>query len=322
MAELTIVVPDLMALADLAIRDPLRWPVMNRVLARGRLLPCQGQPGEGFARALGLKGGVGGLARYCFLNDTGHLPEGGCARLDPVEVGVGPRGLFLRSACMPDLQRDEADALILELDHLMTEFGWHLEASVPSRWYVLTREPLRAGLGPPILAEGENLMERLAGNDLAKEWAKLLNEIQILLHQHPVNLKREQEGKAQANCLWPWGGGTDHSLDGARPVAFWSDGDPVLGGIARVLEQPVGSAESLAEVSDSWFGSSLVSLAASGPREQRLDRLEQAWLAPLASRRVKPWKLILSDLDGAGYKMGLIDWWARWRKTPVPGDEQ
>ncbi len=89
-----------------------------------------------------------------------------------------------------------------------------------------------------------------------------------------------------------------------------------------MLEQPVGSAESLAEVSDSWFGSSLVSLAASGPREQRLDRLEQAWLAPLASRRVKPWKLILSDLDGAGYKMGLIDWWARWRKTPVPGDEQ
>ena len=113
MAELTIVVPDLMALADLAIRDPLRWPVMNRVLARGRSLPSQGQPGEGFARALGLKGGVGGLARYCFLHDTGHLPEGGCARLDPVEVGVGPRGLFLRSASMPDLQREEADALIL-----------------------------------------------------------------------------------------------------------------------------------------------------------------------------------------------------------------
>ena len=265
MAELTIVVPDLMALAELAIRDPLRWPAMNRVLAKARLLPARGQPGEAFARALGLKGGVGGLARYCFFHDTGQLPQGGCARLDPVEVGVGPRGLFLRSASMPDLQREEADALILELDHLMTEFGWHLEASVPSRWYVLTREPLRAGLGPPIIAEGENLMERLAGNELAKDWAKLLNEIQILLHQHPVNLKREQAGKAQANCLWPWGGGTDHSLDGARKVAFYSDGDPVLGGIAKVLGQAVGKAESLEEVPGSWLGSTLVSLAASGP---------------------------------------------------------
>lgn len=321
MAELTIVVPDLMALAELAIRDPLRWPAMNRVVATGRRLPAQGQPGEGFARALGLKGGVGGLARYCFAYDTGRLPEGGCARLDPVEVGVGPRGLFLRSASMPDLQREEADALILDLDHLMTEFGWHLEASAPSRWYVLTREPLRAGLGPPILAEGENLMERLAGNELAKEWGRLLNEIQILLHAHPVNLKREQEGKAQANCLWPWGGGTDHSLDGARQVAMWSDGDPVLGGIGKVLKKPVSKAESLAGISENWFGSTLVSLVASGPREQRLDALERDWLAPIAGRGLKPWKLVLSDLDGAGYKMGLLDWWARWRKAPLPGDQ-
>lgn len=320
MAELTIVVPDLMAMAELAIRDPLRWPAMNRVLAQGKSLTGQGQAGEGFSRALGLKRGVGGLARYCFLYDTGQLPEGGCARLDPVEVGVGPRGLFLRSASMPDLQREEADALILELDHLMTEFGWHLEASVPSRWYVLTREPLRAGLGPPILAEGESLMERLAGNDLAKEWSKLLNEIQILLHQHPVNLKREQEGRAQANCLWPWGGGTDHSLEGARPVALWSDGDPVLGGIGKVLKRPVGKAVSLSGLSGGWFGSSLVSLVASGPREQRLDALERDWLAPIAERRLKPWKLILSDLDGAGYKLGLLDWWMPGRKKPLPGD--
>ena len=322
MAELTIVVPDLTALADLAIRDSLRWPAMNRVLARGRRLPAQGQPGAGFARALGLKDGVGGLARYCFLHDTGQLPEGGCARLDPVEVGVGPRGLFLRSASMPDLQRDEADALIRELEHLMTEFGWHLEASVPSRWYVLTREPLRAGLGPPILAEGENLMERLAGNELGKEWAKVLNEIQILLHQHPVNLKREQEGRAQANCLWPWGGGTDHSLVGARSLALWSDGDPVLGGIATVLGQTVGKAESLAGVSTDWLGGSLVSLTASGSRENRLDALENAWLAPLVSRGLKPWMLTLSDLDGAGYRVGLLDWLAWWRKASLPEDTE
>ncbi len=318
MAELTMVVPGLAPMAEHAIRDPSRWPTVYSVLTRGDSCDGQGLAGAGFARALGLQGDLGGLARYSYFHDTGRNPENGCARLDPVELGVGPRGLFLASACIQDLQREEADALIQELAPLMTEFSWRLEAPVPRRWYVLTKEPLRPGLGSPLLAEGESLTQRLAGNQSGREWAALLNEIQILLHNNPVNQKRRADGRSQANCLWPWGGGTTTSLDGAACPTFWSDGDPLLGGIARTLGKPVLDAASLADVRLGWRESTLISLELAGSMEHRLDTLENRWLAPLAARRLPPLVFTLSDLDGYGYRMGLMNWWYWWRRT-VPG---
>jgi len=315
MAELTMLVPNLAGMAQLVIRDPLRWPIVHSVIARSDRRDSQGQAGAGFARALGLHADLGGLARYSYFHDTGRCPEGGCARLDPVELGVGPRGLFLVSACIRDLQREEADALIQELAPLMTEFGWRLEAPVPSRWYVSSVEPLRAGLGSPVLAEGESLTQRLAGDQSGREWAALLNEIQILLHNHPVNQKRLAEGRSQANCLWPWGGGAEASLEGAVCPTFWSDGDPLLGGIARALGKPVLEAASLADVRLGWWQSTLISLAAAGSMEDRLDTLENQWLAPLAARVLPPLGYTLCDLDGYGFRMGLFNWWFWWRKT-------
>jgi hypothetical protein len=320
MTDLTMVVPNLASLAELATRDSLRWPAVNQVIARGDILRSDGQPGDGFARALGLHNGLGGLARYSYLFDVGADPEGGCARLDPVELGVGPRGLFLSSASLKDLQRQEADALVRELEPMMQEFGWRLEAPVPARWYMITEEPLGPGLGPPALAEGESLMLRLAGNEAGRQWATLLNEIQVILHQHPVNLQREKDGRPRANCLWPWGGGAGKILDGARVPELFSDGDPILGGLARAVGAPVGPASGLADIGMSWFGSKLVSLDASGSVEQRLDDLESRWLGPLCARPVPPRRLVLSDLDGWGYRMGWLNWWYRWRKPKRGGD--
>ena len=317
-----MVVPNLASMTQLAIRDPSRWPVMHSVMARSHKRDSLGQEGAGFARALGLHGDLGGLARYSYLHDTGRKPEGGCARLDPVELGVGPRGLFLATASIRDLHREEADALIQELVPLVTEFGWQLEAPVPARWYVISAEPLRAGLGAPVLAEGESLTQRLAGDQSGREWAALLNEIQILLHNHPVNQKRLAEGRSQANCLWPWGGGAVVSLDGAVCPMFWSDGDPLLGGIAKALGKPVLEAASLADVRLRWLESSLISLAAVGSMEERLDTLENHWLAPLATRVLPPLAFTLCDLDGYGFRMGLFDWWFGWRRAAQAGPVQ
>lgn len=311
MGELILVVPGLCALADLSLRDPQRWPQANRLFNRARGLPPGESTGSAFARALGLPGGVGGLAAFSYLHDTGSKPAGGCARLDPVALGVGPRGLFLASASLPDLERAEVDALLRELEPMMSDFGWRLEAPEPSRWYLLTEEPLRSGLGPPVLAEGESLLERLASDQRGREWSSLLNEIQIILHAHPVNLEREAQGRPQANCLWPWGGGAARSLDGARRLPLWTDEDPVIQGLARGLGREVNTARSLDEVGLGLTGSALVSLAAAGDREQRLDRLESGWLAPLAARALPPMGFSLCDLDGAGYRMGWLDWWLR-----------
>lgn len=96
----------------------------------------------------------------------------------------------------------------------------------------------------------------------------------------------------------------------------------MLSGIARTLGKPVLEAASLAEVRLGWLESSLISLAAVGSMEERLDTLENRWLAPLATRLVPPFACTLCDLDGYGFRMGLVDWWFGWRRKTQAGPVQ
>ena len=54
---------------------------------------------------------------------------------------------------------------------------------------------------------GKNIQPYLPQGGDSVYWRKLLNEIQMLLHTHPVNLQREAAGKLPVNSLWFWGGG-------------------------------------------------------------------------------------------------------------------
>ena len=38
-------------------------------------------------------------------------------------------------------------------------------------------------------------------------WRGILNEIQMLLHEHPLNQVREERGDLALNGIWFWGGG-------------------------------------------------------------------------------------------------------------------
>jgi hypothetical protein len=42
--------------------------------------------------------------------------------------------------------------------------------------------------------------------DSLREWRRLLNEIQMVWHEHPVNLARAERGEVPINSLWLFGG--------------------------------------------------------------------------------------------------------------------
>ncbi|HCA27536.1 MAG TPA: phosphoglycerate mutase, partial [Betaproteobacteria bacterium] len=132
---------------------------------------------------------------------------------------------------------------------------------------------------------------RPAGQDNAA-WRRIGNEIQMLLHAHPVNAAREARGEPVLNNLWLWGGGV---LPGGlhRPFQSIAADDPLAHGLALASGVPCGA---VPEDAGRW-------LAAAGPanaalavltglidcrRQQDLSgwraeiaRLEQHWFAPL-----------------------------------------
>jgi hypothetical protein len=54
---------------------------------------------------------------------------------------------------------------------------------------------------------GDDLARHLPSGENERQWRHLLNEAQVILHNHPVNAARVKEGKAPANSVWFWGAG-------------------------------------------------------------------------------------------------------------------
>ncbi|MCH6584510.1 MAG: phosphoglycerate mutase [Proteobacteria bacterium] len=54
-------------------------------------------------------------------------------------------------------------------------------------------------------------------------WRGIFNEIQMLLHEHPLNQAREERGEPAVNSVWFWGGGVMPKLISSPYIHVWSN---------------------------------------------------------------------------------------------------
>ncbi len=139
---------------------------------------------------------VGDAADICWLS------------ADPAWVKPDMTGARLLACGQLQLGMDEAQALAEPLLPVFAEAGMQLLVSTPDHWHV----QLPPGLplpkfDAPELAMGEDLSQHLPPGAEGRQWRILLNDIQVMLHQHPLNAQRRARGVAPVNSLWLWGGG-------------------------------------------------------------------------------------------------------------------
>jgi hypothetical protein len=85
--------------------------------------------------------------------------------------------------------------------------GMEFFAPHPQRWYVrLDVLPLMRTT-PLSQVIGGDVRRMLPTGEEAARWHQLFNEIQMLLHGHPLNEARESRGESIINSVWFWGGG-------------------------------------------------------------------------------------------------------------------
>lgn len=232
------------------------------------------------------------LAPFSALADGIDAEKGYWLRADPVYLGVERDQLILTDASAFPITRDEADALVTTLNRHFAPDGLYFVASLPQRWY------LRLDHAPSLTthglyeAAGGNIHALLPAGPDTMRWRALLNEVQMLLFEHPVNVAREALGIAPVNSIWPWGGGIQpQSKPHGIFTHVWAN-DPLAQGLARVACIPQ---ESLPENAAIWLkqlvpGNHLVVLDHLRPLScygdaqawrSRLAWLEQRWFAPL-----------------------------------------
>ena len=119
-------------------------------------------------------------------------------------------------------------------------------------------------------------------------WYRLLNEMQMFLHQHRINAERLAAGRLPINSLWFWGGGPAPADPGV--AAAWFGDDAELGRFAESLglgTQPLEAFASAAAgdavVVDLRLLETLKSVRG-GALDRPLLELEQQVVAPALAR--------------------------------------
>jgi len=228
-----LLVPDLFAAPE--AEGGLRLASLELLLSRGRRSASGHDETHDMehwlAQAFGCEAPLpaGALSVLADGTDPGN---GLWLRADPIHLAIErEHATIVPSAAFP-VTREEAEALCETLNrHFAAELT--IYPLHPERWCAR----LDAQIAPPLARSPLELArlplkEHLPAGAEAKRWHALLNESQMLLHDHPVNAAREARGVPPINSLWFWGAGRLPQDAAARWRSVTSD-EPLARGLAR-----------------------------------------------------------------------------------------
>lgn len=269
----------------------LRLPGLELLLGKGTVADGSGETVEGWLfRRFGVeRRGDWPVAAVTLLADGGHPGRDVWMRADPVFLRADGARLVLAGGAGLRIAADEAAALAGALSRHFRDDGLEFAPYSPRRWYLRLPAAPAIATRSPEEAAGRHVDEWLPAGPDALRWHRVMNEMQMLLHQHPVNEAREERGEPPLNSVWLWGVGAVPNDARASFAGVWSD-HPLAAGLARLAgipcrPPPCSAAEWLGEASP---GADVLlvleDLRGGGPGAWReaLQAMEKTWFATLA----------------------------------------
>lgn len=208
-------------------RGGARAPAAEWLLARGRSSRVQGTSWrEWLLRPVAAAREIlpGCPAGPCVrASATGKPPLGTWACARPVHLATAIEHLRL-ARVDEDLQAAESSALLDDINRHLEGRGFRLHAQPGSvDWQLECDEPIECGSVEPELAAGRSIRDLMPGGRDGAAVRSLVNEIQMLLHEHPVNQQRANRGLPAINTLWLWGFGRIAEFDQVRLPMLYTD---------------------------------------------------------------------------------------------------
>ncbi|MCC4116081.1 hypothetical protein LLG90_12040 [Aromatoleum toluclasticum] len=241
---------------------------------------------------------------------------------DPVNLSFAREHLLLNEFPAGELGPEDVAALIAALNDTFGDLG-SFEAATSNRWYLRLAAPARTRFFPLHDVVGRPVRDFLPEGEDARLWQRTMNELQIVLHNHPVNQAREAAGHRPANSLWFWGAGLPRPAQRSAARAIQAD-DPLMRGFALAA----GCSVAAPDCTTALDGDALVVLDDLLLPARHLDieswrtrlaKLEHGWFAPLAAalrgRRLRTLKITApGDRGTLELEVRAADTWKFWRK--------
>jgi hypothetical protein len=320
----TLIVPELRDARALAAQE-FEWRQLGRLAGRGSvqriwhendarhaaLRPWQ----HGFLTALGLHGE---LDRYASapvsIMGASPTPEPGYwMHAELLHLAAGMDSLTcvpLRShAAIHARERDELEGSIA--DHLRSH-GLALHANSSAGWMVAFERRLDAATVSPEAAARSDLAEAMPRGRDAGMLRRLMTELQMLLHEHPVNTRRARTDLPAINAVWLWGGG-EIATPSAQMQAAVAGEDPYVLGVCRIQGTPCMGLPS----DPGELPRDADTVAVIAPVDAQT--LEDRWLAPLArSVSQGAWRSLDVMIEGWRLSVSRGSLWRFWRRPRAP----
>jgi hypothetical protein len=173
--------------------------------------------------------------------EAGPVPAEWRVAIDPVCLQAGMRDMQISHPEPPGLECGDARRLAAAITVLLDDDSdarlrrLRLEVAAPNRWYLsgATADRLRMVADAPAVAAATALQAALPTGEDAALVRRLMTEIQMVLHAHPVNAARADAGLPPVNSVWMHGAGSQPVIRRRALPALVTD-DPVLRGVWRL----------------------------------------------------------------------------------------
>lgn len=252
------------------------------------------------------------VAPFAALGDGLPAESGYWLHADPVSLML-QRDSFGLMEAPESLQQEQAEQLAASLNAHFESDGMYFHVAAPHRWYLKLAQKPDLHTHSLVSVLHRDIQPYLPGGTDALQWHRRLNELQMLLHVHPVNAVLEEQGLQPVNSVWLWGGGILRRGQGAS-LQVWAD-DPLARGLAfahenRLAQLPVSAQEWIRLTEGT--GDHLVVLPEISPQ------LEHDWFAPLLdavrSGRISRLTLHLAGANCHTYSLISRDFLKFWRR--------
>ena len=127
---------------------------------------------------------------------------------DPAWVQPELNGARLLACGNLDLSVEDSNRLVAALAETFEAEGMNLLVGDAQHWQLRLPGYVDVPSFPePEDALGADLFEQLPKGEEGRRWRALINEAQVVLHNHPVNRTRAAQGLPPVNSVWLWGPG-------------------------------------------------------------------------------------------------------------------
>lgn len=272
MREIVIVISDLYLSPDTPAVEPVALPSLDRIARFGERLTLD-------------RGWREWLAHWIGRHDLAQAPVSaiaGAGRADaammwmatPLHLAAGLTTLHFDARGILRLSSEELEELAADFARTFTDV--RLVPLESGELLLLQSSPSAATTTEPARIVGGNVADALPQGPGASTLRRLGAEIEMWLHEHPVNAARARRSELPISTLWLWGGGAPlapHSTSGPLPRACGSDS--YLQGLWRLCG---GSSQSLPQQLDAPYAESVVLVVETG--RMSLGEVDRRFIAP------------------------------------------